>query len=571
MPFGPATFDRLLIWPMAIALVLSLVGAPLFSAPQTTRQNELPAHRWTEGHRREAAPKESKKPGKKRKDSEKFARRVESILAAEDASKADWGILVAERETGEVIYEADAEKYFLPASNMKLFTTALAMTKLGPEYRFTTTVFSAGAITGEGRLAGDLILLGTGDPNLSNRKFPYAKEVERDGPPEKLLAELANAVVARGIKQIEGNVIADDSYFAAERYPNGWEIDDMVWSYGAAVSAIAVNDNTVTAEIRPGEKEGDETTLTLEPWTEDFAPKNQVLTSLPGTKSDLTVTREPGSKTVGLSGTLPAGSAPRRLVLAIEEPAEHAARLLKRMLEARGITITGEALARHYSPPSTRSWPQSSPQPPGQVTMTAAPQQAIGSHTSVMLADAVRVVNKISQNLHAEMLLRTAARQAANAMTLDDALKFAREFYESIGIAKSDLVIHDGSGLSRRDLVTPSAVVKLLRYADTQPWAAAYEASLPISGEDGTLADRMKQTSAAGRIRAKTGSVEHVSALSGFAETVKGQRLVFSIIGNNFAGNNHDEAQVIDAICAAMVEEIGPNKKTQSKSKPRSH
>jgi D-alanyl-D-alanine carboxypeptidase/D-alanyl-D-alanine-endopeptidase (penicillin-binding protein 4) len=268
-----------------------------------------------------------------------------------------------------------------------------------------------------------------------------------------------------------------------------------------------------------------------------------------------------------LSGWLPAGAGPRHLALAIEEPAEHAGRLLKRQLEARGVTISGEAQVIHWQPPgavdraTTQNAVLQSPAPLGTVP------QVLASHTSVPIADAIRVVNKVSQNLHAEMLLRSAARENAHAVILDDALNFARDFYASIGIIKDDLVINDGSGLSRRDLVTPTAIVTLLRYVASQPWAVVYEASLPVSGQDGTLADRMKQTSAAGRIHAKTGSVEHVSALSGFAETLKGERLMFSIVGNNFGGRN--QALLIDAVCVAMVEELGAIQKTQSKPKSK--
>ncbi len=526
---------------------VSVAGGPgFFGNPRRTQQRAG-----------KKARDNNKRTSKKRKDVERFAKRVDTILAAEDASKADWGILIVDRDTGETLYGANSEKYFLPASNMKLFTTALAMARLGPNYRFTTTVSTAGSISADGKLDGDLVLVGRGDPNLSNRKFPFVKKVEREGSAENVLAELANALVARGITQIEGNVLADDTYFSAERYPAGWGIDDMPWSYGAPVSAIAVNDNTVTIELQSGDKSGDVATYSIDPWTQDFIVKNEVVTGLVGTKADLTLTREPGARLVTLSGTLPLGETAGRLVLAVEEPAEHAAWLLKRMLEARGIAITGAAQARHYSPPAARLPDQTAAQA---ATQDAAPQ-VLASHTSVPLADSIRVVNKISQNLHAEMLLRTSARESAGAKTLDDALNFAREFYASIGIAKNDLAINDGSGLSRRDLVTPAAVVTLLRYAAMQPWSAIYEASLPVSAEDGTLAERMKQTAAAGRIHAKTGSVEHVSALSGFAETLGGERLVFSMLGNNFAGKNHDEALVLDAICAAMVEELGATRR----------
>src|SRR6266403_3127983 len=155
----------------------------------------------------------------------RFTKRVDALLGPEPASKGEWGLLIADAETGEMLYEQNAAKYFVPASNMKLFTTALALEKLGPEFRFHTTLETPGTISSQGVLAGDLVVVGRGDPNLSNRKFPYELKEEFDGPPEKGLADLADALVAKGVKQISGDVIGDDSYFPRERYPNGWEID----------------------------------------------------------------------------------------------------------------------------------------------------------------------------------------------------------------------------------------------------------------------------------------------------------------------------------------------------------
>jgi len=492
-------------------------------------------------------------PRQKRRDVARFAARVEAILSAENASKAEWGILITDEATGEILFARNAQEYFSPASNMKLFTTVLALATLGPDFTFTTTVEATGSVSPDGRVSGDLVLAGAGDPNLSNRRFPFVKEAEHDGAPEKVLAEFADAIVALGVKQVDGDVIADDSLFSLERYPSGWEIDDMVWSYGAAVSALSVNDNTVTLTLNPGEEEGGGVSYTVEPWSEEIEVENNVVTGPAGLKPELTLLREPGSRRVVVRGTLPIHSAPHPLVLAIEEPAEHAAHLLKHLLEARGVQINGSARARHW------------PEPPLKTSTRLA------EHISVPLAEAVQVVNKMSQNLHAEMLFRFAARTSGGAVTLDDALKFAAGFYESVGIEKNDLALQDGSGLSRRDLVTPQAVVALLEYAAKQArWAEAFEASLPIAGEDGTLADRMKKTSAAGRIHAKTGSLDHVMALSGYATTLAGEPFVFSMFGNNFAGKNHDGALVLDAICQAMVEELG-TKPPASKRKPRAN
>src|SRR5229473_372771 len=432
----------------------------------------------------------------------KFGERADALLAAAPANKGEWGLLIADAETGETLYELNADKYFVPASNMKLFTTALALAKLGPDYRFHTTLETHGTVSPAGVLAGDLILLGRGDPNLSNRKFPYNLKEEFDGAPEKVLAELADALVAKGVKEVAGDVVGDDSYFPREPYPNGWEIDDMVWEYGSAVSAIVVDDNTVTLTLTTADSAGAPVQAIVAPATPDFVVQNNVVTSAAETKSDLTVTREPNSKIVVIRGSMPAHSAPRKLVLAIHDPAEHAAALLTRLLKERGEMVVGAARAMH-------------------------------------IADAA-----------------AAARNTAVWNTPDDLMKFPADFYIAAGIAPGDVIQTDGSGLSRHDMVTPRAIVALLKYAQGQPWFAAYFASLPVAGIDGTLETLMKNTASAGRMHAKTGSVEHVRTRSGFADTPGGRRLIFSFLSNNQGGKNHEASDALDGLCLAMIEEF---------------
>src|SRR5215467_8537033 len=284
-----------------------------------------------------------------KKQAAKFASRAQDLLGNGPAGKGEWGLLIADAGTGETLYQQNADRYFVPASNMKLFTTALALTKLGPDYRFHTTLETSGTIA-KGVLTGNVALMGRGDPNLSNRKFPYNLKEDFDGPPEKVLAELADGLVAKGVKEVSGNVIGDDSYFPRERYPSGWEIDDMVWEYGAAISSIVVDDNTVTLTLTPGDQPGSPVQANMSPATPDFLVENEVVGSAPDVKSDLTLTREPGASLVVIKGTMPAKSAPRKLVLAIEEPAQHAATVLKRLLEERGVRVDGITRDRHDAP-----------------------------------------------------------------------------------------------------------------------------------------------------------------------------------------------------------------------------
>ena len=484
----------------------------------------------------------------------RFSARADVALGIAPASKGEWGLLIADAETGETLYELNADKYFVPASNMKLFTTALALAKLGPEFRFHTTLETHGTISSEGTLAGDVFLVGRGDPNLSNRKFPYELKEEFDGAPERVLAELADALVAKGLKEITGDVIGDDSYFPREIYPDGWEIGDTVWNYGAAISAIVVDDNTVTLSLTPGELAGSPVQAALSPATPDFYVQNDVVTSSAEVKSELTLTREPGAKLVAVRGTLPAQSSPRKLVLALHEPAEHAAALLTRLLVDRGVKVGGTSRAVHI--------PE---------TATDSPRAVLAEHVSIPLGDSVKLVNKISQNVHTEMLLRTAARQSGIWATPEDLAKFPVDFYAVAGIAPGDVVQEDASGLSRHDLVTPRAIAALLKYAEAQTWFAPYFASLPVAGVDGTMEDRMKNTIAVGKIHAKTGSVEHVRTRSGFAETPAGRKLIFSFLGNNQGGKNHEATDALDALCIAMLEEFDPMPLKPEKAEPRSH
>src|SRR6266436_7565136 len=514
----------------AAAVVASAVCLFGIDAPRLRAQSKQKADTSRDGASKQSAA--SKKAAKR------FAARAGDLLGTMPTNKGEWGLLIVDAESGETLFEQNADKYFVPASNMKLFTTALALAKLGPEYRFHTTLETRGTISSEGVLSGDVVLVGRGDPNLSNRKFPFELKEEFDGPPQKALVELADALIAKGVKEISGDVVGDDSYFPRERYPNGWEIDDMVWEYGAAISAIVVDDNTVAVTLTPGEKMGDPVQASVAPLTPDFMLQNDVTTAAPGSKSDLTLTREPGANLVLVRGTLPAGGASRKLLLAIEEPAQHAASLLAALLVERGVKIDGKIRAVHV--PET----------------DATPRTILTEHVSVPLGDAVKLINKISQNLHTEMLLRTAARQNGLWSTPEEMLKTPQEFYAAAGIAPDDVIQTDGSGLSRHDLVTPRAVVTLLKYAQGQTWFAAYYASLPVAGIDGSLQDRMKSTIAAGRIHAKTGSVEHVRTLSGFAETPSGRRLIFSFLSNNQGGKSREASEALTGLCVAMLEEF---------------
>ena len=522
--------------------MFALVGSAVCGAPALAQN-----------HARPAAKKVEPAPSSLDAEKLKFAERAAAVLNGEQTAKGEWGVLIVDAKSGQVLFEQNADRYFVPASNMKLFTTALALATLGPEYRFRTTLEAQTPVSPEGKINGPLYFVGRGDPNLSNRKFPFDGKEEFDGPPEKVVVELADQLAATGVKEIAGDIVGDDSFFPRERYPNGWEIDDMVWEYGAAVSAIIIDDNTVALTLTPGEVAGEPVRAEVAPATTDFNVTNLVVSSAATVKSDLTLKREPGSNAVTVSGTLPAQSKPRKLVLAVQEPAVHAAAMLKRLLEERGIKVDGVARAQSTVADAK----------------AASERVVLASHNSVPLADEVKLVNKISQNLHTESLLRTSARQAClqtkvetetkdcSALASEDYAGIAAKFYADAGIATGDVVQTDGSGLSRHDLTTPRAFVALLQYAMKQSWFSTFYDSLPVAGLDGTLEDRLKNSSATMRIHAKSGSVEHVRTRSGYAELPNGRRLIFSFMSNNMGSKGHEATDALDALSSAMVEEFG--------------
>src|SRR6185437_11955471 len=198
------------------------------------------------------------------------------------AERAFWGILVADRDTGDTLYELNADRFFAPASNAKMFTTSMALATLGPAYQFHTTLESNGTLGADGRLAGDLILVGRGDPDLSNRKFPYDPKADRDGVPEKALADLADAAVAKGLKEVDGDIVADDSYYPYDPYPAGWLTGDTFFSFGAPVTAIDYNDNIIGVDVIPAARTGDPAMIAAQPAAARSGFDSEVVTGAPG-------------------------------------------------------------------------------------------------------------------------------------------------------------------------------------------------------------------------------------------------------------------------------------------------
>jgi serine-type D-Ala-D-Ala carboxypeptidase/endopeptidase (penicillin-binding protein 4) len=485
--------------------------------------------------------------------------RIATILKDPDLARGFWGIEVLSLKTGKVLYSQNADRLFTPASNTKLFTTSAALALIGPDYRFRTSVETTGLLDKHGRLSGDLLLVGRGDPNLSGRELPYDLRTQRNDHPIKVLEDLADSLVLKGVKYVDGDLVADDSYFAFERYGEGWSQDDLVWGDGAPVSALTINDNVVFVNILPADRAGERAFVNVVPFADYYHVDNRIITTPAGSTRRIFFNREPGSTALTLWGEMPMDDQGANEALAIEDPAAFASELFRSLLEKRGITIYGNDRAHHtelarlstFSVTATaesrgggdpsRAWPLN-------------PPVVLASYDSKPLIDDIRVINKVSQNLHAEILLRLLGREKGTAATVESGLEVVRGFLTRAGIPNDQYLFYDGSGLSRQNLVTPHAVVQLLEYASHQPWGKAFRDTLPVAGIDGSLADRLKGTDAQGRVHGKTGSLGGVKTLSGYLTTDHGEEIAFTILSNNFNVPAKKITDAIDAIAETIVE-----------------
>jgi D-alanyl-D-alanine carboxypeptidase/D-alanyl-D-alanine-endopeptidase (penicillin-binding protein 4) len=478
---------------------------------------------------------------------------VDDILARADVARGFWGIEIEELDSGRVVYSHDAGRLFTPASNTKLFTTAAALALIGPDYHFRTTAESATLPDKYGRLSGDLVLTGRGDPNLSDRALPYTLKTQRPLAPAHVFEEIADQVAAHGVKVIDGDIVADDSFFVYERYGEGWSQGDFLWEYGAPVSALAINDNAVYVNILPAERVGERAFVTSAPFAVYYSIENRVLTSPANTgPRKISIQRQPGSTRLEIWGNIPLDDPGVTEELAIEEPAEFSARLLAELLARRGVILHGRTRARHLTMANLAA----DGTPPA-AQPVSQPPVLLAEHDSPPLALDITVINKVSQNLHAEMLLRLLGREKGAGGSVAGGLEVLRRFLAQAGVQPGEYAFYDGSGLSRQNLVSPRATVKLLRYAASQPWGAEYMESLPLAGVDGTLESRFTRLPPGAILRAKTGSLLHVNALSGYLTTAHGERLVFSIMSNNHTLTSKQATAILDEI-------VGEAERTQN-------
>jgi D-alanyl-D-alanine carboxypeptidase/D-alanyl-D-alanine-endopeptidase (penicillin-binding protein 4) len=512
----------------------------------------------------------------------KLARTIAGLLEEPEVSRDHWGIAVTEMD-GTPIYLLNEGQLFQPASNAKLYTTAAAMELLGPGTTFETKIVAKGVFGGKETLTGDLVLVGGGDANLSGRQIPYVApalrpEVEKGAAPLpevnplRYMEAMTDQVAASGLKVVNGDVVGDDTLFPWEPYAQNWSIDDTVWGYGAPVSALTINDNQIKVTVKPAATAGLPATVVIDPAVPSYYTLAvSVTTGEKKSGSHLQMDRALGSKILRVYGSIAVDAQPDEEEIAIHDPAEYAAVALKGMLEARGIVVTGRARAEHRMSTDANGFMaqikdvgreqnflktgimhatclQSPPPIPG------TEERMVASHRSHPLVDDVTVTNKVSQNLHAELLLHDMGQNmdCSDGSTVDGA-RLVRAFLENVGIDKDDFMFFDGSGLSGHDLVTPRATARLLQYASTQPWFADWKMSLPVGGEDGSLVERFGKAPLKDHVFAKTGTLGEARALSGYLESASGKTVIFSIMVGNHMPQTTKDRETMDKIVAAIA------------------
>lgn len=456
-----------------------------------------------------------------------FWQQLEDIFSDPNFSNSNWGVVIKSLETGEYLYKRNEDKFFIPASNMKLFTTSSGMLLLGRNFRYKTNLYINGTIEAS-VLKGDLIIQGTGDPTNSERF--------NQGDIYKVYNEWADTLLAHGVEEITGNIIGDDKYFEENGYGAGWACDYESYWYSAPTSAISFNENCIDIIVRPSEI-GKNAYLSVLPDTRYVTIINKVMTAPKGTPSEVDVYRERGTNVITVFGKISIESDEIKTYATVTNPTQYSVIVLKDVLKKKGINVKGYAADIGDE----------------NMSLDYSKMTKLLTHYSVPLPEILKVINKNSYNFYAEQLLKTIGLEKLGYGSVDNGVKAIKSLLREIGINSENMIIADGSGLSRLNLVTPRQIVDLLNYIYRHSIFPTFYQTLPIAGIDGSLALRMTRSKAENNVRAKTGYLGGVRSMCGYVFTADNEPVCFSIIVNNFIVPATLADNIQDLVCLRLA------------------
>lgn len=434
--------------------------------------------------------------------SAELADRLRAEVGKGEAAGRTWAVRVDRLDTGATVFAHRADESRIPASNVKLFTTAAALHRLGPDYTTDTSVYADGPVA-NGVLDGDLVLYGRGDPNISGRFY--------ESRPTAVLELLAQQVRAAGITHVTGGVVGDGTYFEDLDF-GPWNPEDQHRWYAARVNALSFNDNCVDVFVGPGRSVGTRGQLRWEPFTR-FVRVTMGTRTVNGRRGNVQYWRNPGTRTIGLAGTIGVRSRIRAFSVAVEQPALYAAWVFRDVLRGAGITVDGDPRERTRTADG-----------PGRYT------RELARHASLPLAEELQVINGRSQNLHAELLCKSLGKTAGADGSWAEGLRAVDAALCDLGLQTDGLRLVDASGLARENRATASSLVAVLKAMAAHPHAAVFEDSLVHVGVDPNMTDLAKSIHR-GELRGKSGSLKGVLALSGYIRAPGRAPLAFAMLG----------------------------------------
>ncbi|MFO7524194.1 MAG: D-alanyl-D-alanine carboxypeptidase/D-alanyl-D-alanine-endopeptidase [Ignavibacteriaceae bacterium] len=456
-----------------------------------------------------------------------FWEQMDDIFNDPTFNNAHWGVVIQSLETGEYFYKRNEDKFFVPASNMKLFTTSAALLLLGEDYKYTTNIFTDGRIDGS-ILDGNLIIQGSGDPTVSGRF--YGDNVYA------VYSRWADSLIVMGIDEIRGNIIGDDNLFDDLGLGKGWSWDYESNWFAAQSSAISLNDNCVDIILKY-DRPGNKLNLYLYPNTDYVVINNQLKLVSEDSLTDVNAYRERGSNVITLYGTYSRKIDSLKTYVTVNNPTQYSMVVLHKVLTQKGITVSGYPIdIDEYTD-----------------VLDYNSLHFLFNHYSPDLREIVKVINKGSHNFYAEQLLKTIGLEIEGFGSVENGVESSREIFKEIGLNPENIVQVDGSGLSHQNMTTPRQITTLLKYLYGSKYFASFYNSLPISGVDGTLGTRMKNTRAQNMVRAKTGYIRSARSLSGYTKTGDNEPIVFSMICNNFNVPVKLAENIQDLVCLRLI------------------